>query len=475
MIPTASRLERAATWALAVFGLTLPLEGIGAWSPRAAIGMQICDLVVVVASPLLLAFLWRVRSNLARDPLLWACAGLATAAIGSDALRGSGSTTTLAGAAKQGVMLLTVCSLAAAGIAGRSKRLVIAVSVGGGMAVVVSLIGYLWVVLFANPATDDLPFALQTTHPVFAGLPRLTGTFGNSPQEMGELTVVFLAALWTTSLDQPRRFLIRAGLAVGCVALLITFSSAWVAGLVLAAGLAIARWPGRPTRTLAPVAVAVAVIVTFVAMNFGPPTGRPTWARLRAFPCDTGETEHFVTWSVDARANTCRQIPMTWPYRSVLTTYWQAKKTAWGAITAAPLVGHGRNGYSTYATEAFRRLSGGRVLGVFYDRPHCTPLEVVTAFGAPGGFALALLLYTILRRRPTEWTAPAMPLWLGVIGLLLVGLNIDLLERRPFWALVGLLAAASASARSAGREDLPEVLDRAPDAVVESDPGLPAK
>lgn len=463
MLPDA-RLERATTWALSLYAIALPLEGIGTWSPRYALGMQASDLVLTLASPLLALVAWRARSALAREPIVLGCLALAAAGAGTAVLRGSSG---LVEPAKHAVFLLTVSSLAAVGTTRSLDRLLGAVVLAGGVAVAVSLAGYGGVVAFANPLRENVPFVFESTHFLFEGVPRLAGTFGISVQEMGEFAVVLivmaLAALRRHSAAARRPA--RAVLVLAVAALALTFTSSWIAGLTLLAGRASAKWPDR--RAIALSLLALAAALAFWTMNFGLPLGRS--AGPGTIACAEGETEHFVTWALDAREDRCRQIPMRWPSRGLLTTYWYAKKTAASAFVATPWLGRGRTGYRTFAADAFRRRSGGHTVGTYYDTPHCTPLDALVSSGLPGGAAFAFFLWQVWRARPA--VAAATPLWLGLVGLLLVGLNVDLMERRPFWALLGLLAAVRI--RSGGREDLTEVLDGPPDAVVERDLRLP--
>lgn len=124
-------------------------------------------------------------------------------------------------------------------------------------------------------------------------------------------------------------------------------------------------------------------------------------------------------------------------------SYFRIKEVAWDAFRAHPLAGVGLDRFH----EVTERAYGEGRLPARYRAidPHSAMLGRLAETGIAGGITLALLWAGILvigaraMREPGAW--PARAAVAGVAGLLVAGINIDIMNFRFFWAALGLLRA----------------------------------
>ena len=270
---------------------------------------------------------------------------------------------------------------------------------------------------------------------------------------MGEYLVFLLAliACGAPRLAAPssRRLRLLGAAAVG-LALLLTFSFAWLGGLVVVVGCAaLARPRARSARALAVALVLLALLATTWAMNVGLPASAPGAGAEGFRPCSEVDVDHqvsYVTRDVPAR---CSPLYISWPYAAPLTPYLDSKRRAIGQFLSHPWAGTGEGQYAA----ALRRSGEPNAAGLErtdYDTPHCAYLEAFATSGTGAGLALLVLAGLVFcngMRRATgaatsdpRWLGP----WLGLVALLCIGVNIDLLAQRQLWFPLGLLCASGA-------------------------------
>jgi hypothetical protein len=443
-------LERVALVALVAFAALLPFQAVGLVPLTTFTRFHPADLAAAVGTPAFAWLIWRRRRQVLghRVLLAWTALGIVRilAALFTDAPEAEFSSI-----ARTGLSVLVVGGIAALAVDPIARlRLVKALLIGGLVATVVSLVGYAVMIASSRVGDGVNWFVFRGPNPVFQDWPRLSGTFGHSPQHMAEFLVVVLAfvlagfdPVWSARRRWLRPF------ALGCVslALLLTFSWAWVGGLAVVVG----WWALAPTRTKAWRWAAVAIVLAAAlggswVMNVGFPTADAEEQASRAVPCKQLDVEHFASLATTRPPRMCRPVAETWPYPALRTLYLDAKATALNLIADHPWAGTGEVQYADEAELATRPGDPG-LRRWQYDSPHCTYLQVAATSGLFAGIALLWLLLAIWRSRgrSAETLADddgyAMAGWIAVIGLLVVGLNIDVLSQRHLWMAAALIAA----------------------------------
>lgn len=138
-------------------------------------------------------------------------------------------------------------------------------------------------------------------------------------------------------------------------------------------------------------------------------------------------------------------------------SYFRLKELAWEAFRAHPWTGVGLDRFHEVSERAYRE---GRLPASYRTiDPHSSMLGRLAETGLAGGLTLALLwvglVVTGVRaiRYSDRDTWPARAAFAGLLGLLIAGINVDIMNFRFFWAGLGLLrgldvnAAASPSSR----------------------------
>jgi hypothetical protein len=445
-------LERVALVALVAFAALLPFQAVGLVPLTTFTRFHPADLAAAVGSPAFAWLIWRRRHLVLghRVLLAWAALGMVriVAALFTDAPEAEFSSI-----ARTGLSVLVVGGIAALAVDPIARlRLVKALLIGGLVATVVSLVGYAVMIASSRVGDGVNWFVFRGPNPVFQDWPRLSGTFGHSPQHMAEFLVVVLAfvlAGFDPAWSARRRWL--RPVALGCVglALLLTFSWAWVGGLAVVVG----WWALASTRTKAWRWAAVAIVLAAAAagswvMNVGLPKADADEQASRTVPCGRLDVEHYATLATTRKPWMCRLTATTWPYPALRTLYLDAKATALQLVAEHPWVGTGEVQYADEAQVA-TRPSDPRLQRWQYDSPHCTYLQVTATSGVFAGLALLWLMVAVWRSRVGPPDAMAgdgrstHAAWLAVIALLIVGFNIDVLAQRHLWMCLGLVVFAS--------------------------------
>ncbi|MEY2935667.1 MAG: hypothetical protein RL033_6416 [Pseudomonadota bacterium] len=423
-------LERSGRWLAAAAVFALPWQALSG-SPLNVLGSLLAfDLLVMLAACCALPGLWRQRVQLLRCPAAWQVLAFAAAGLGSEPWQdGPDLARRLA---EQAAPLAAVLVLGWAASEPRPGLLERAALAGGGLALGLSLLGW-WL----DRATGLSWFSDLAPHHVFAGLPRLFGTFGGSPQRCGSFAVYWLALLLAMRSSLPRRLWALA-LAVGASALLLSMSYAWLGGLVLAAVQLPRRW-----RTSMLVVAALAVGVASVPIHLGPES-----PPLRG-PCPELDAQHLL--AVYTGRGQCQRLS---PSGRAITLYREAKRVSWQAWRERPWVGVGYVGFADFSRRAFQREYGAP--GIHYTQPHGVFHGLPAKHGVLGVLALLVWLAALVRGwRGSSWD------W-GVVAFLVIGLHIDVDRLRELWALLGFLLSEQWRAASDVREATAAAADALP-------------
>ncbi len=437
---------------MALFALSIPFEGVGGWSVHDVLGLRLCDLVMFASVPLLLPLLWRVRRSVGESRVVRACAALALAASASVLLTDAGGSL-FKELARAWAPVTVIASLVAVAASGRLGSVVTAARLGGLIALAVSLLGYaiaVFIIEPVSPAFDVFPFVYSSKHPFFDGWPRLSGTFGHVAQGLGEYALVWIALLHYPTAETEggmKRFPRVAGTTLAALAVMLTFSSAWI-GLPLVLAGTIPTVSGRLKRWVLVCSITATIgltVATTWAMNFGIPDPRASERQRLVAPCESSDIMHNVSRFDAENPSTCRRFARTRPYPFVLTQYLLAKETAVSAFLAHPWIGVGPGQYPRFSRDYFsRRYGNGSSDGIYYETPHSTYLGIAATGGMLGIFSFAFLLATLWKLRHQQFSE-ARTTWLVLAALLLIGINIDVLHQRYLWLLLGLIGAKESS------------------------------
>jgi hypothetical protein len=304
---------------------------------------------------------------------------------------------------------------------------------GGVIAVSVSLSGFIASVIARNPSPLVAGFHFASKNNVIGGLPRLTGTSGGSPEHMAEYLVLLITVVVSKLRENTSKRSLQALLLASTTALVATLSWAWVAGVTVAAGCV------RKYRRLAWSLVVVFAVVMSLFVNFGTKTEEP-FVGYR--DCATLDVEHDVTIVSAKEPERCRPVFATWPVRSPLKMYWEAKRTALSAFIRHPFIGVGASHYGNVARGIFAEkyaLAPGESVNL-YETPHCLYLGAAVETGVLGLIVSVLLVGVVVQTVRGE-RAGAVYASL-VLGYLLVGINIDILEIPSSWFALGFVVGS---------------------------------
>lgn len=434
-------------------------------------GFLLCDWLWLLALPLSLPLVWRERRLLGRSPVLLGLAALSLLELGTVLLvHGLFEERNLAmrSALRLGVLL----QLGALALDDRRRaKLLRFALVGGGLALGVAVAGYGYQLLFGELVSGANPFVYVTPNPLVDNWPRLSGTWGASPQHFGEFVLVLLTLFLASRAAQAgAAFAVRAGLVVGGAMLAATLSFAAVGGGVLATtwwlGRQRLRGPAqgaldsssslglaRARRWGALFGLSLLVLGGVWVTNVGRPSALTQEEAAGGVDCATIDPEHQV-YSVAEQGGRCYPRLIAWPYRAVESTYLHAKRTAFCSFVANPVYGLGEMGYAREVARRFAQESG-RTRGMYYAQPHCFYLEAGTRSGLLGAGAVWFLVFTVLaarRRLLRDDTGEALALWCGLLAFFVLGINLDLLSNRGLWLLLGLWVAFEARAAKSKEE-----------------------
>lgn len=427
--------KRALGHAAAAYAFLVPWVGIGAVSVRGWLPLELSDVAAVVAAPLALVEAWRRRRAAAGSAILVGVLTLALAGMVADWLAGGLGWVALGTHAVPALAVLAV-AMAAANDADAVRRAALA---GGAGALCVGLAGF--GLSLCGVELGPGAFAFRSAHPVFGPWPRLTGTMGFHAHALGEYAVAILALGLAEPAGRFRRPA-RATAGLAAMTLLLTLSSAWVGGGVLALGAWVRRQPAERRRgavALASAAGLAAVAATAWVMIVGAPDGRATPG-----PCERFDRHHHVVLAHD---DGCAPVVLDDPYPHRLTLYGLARDTSAAAFRSRPLTGVGHASYERFAEAYNAARFDHPVRSFWYRSTRGTPTGIAARMGTLGLIAFACLVFGVLR---TGRTGATPWVFLGALALLAVSVGADVYRGRAFWLLLGLLAGPTLEARDGG-------------------------
>jgi hypothetical protein len=342
--------------------------------------------------------------------------------------------------AKEGYLFAAYLTLAAvmarAGVRPIIRWLPIAAAVAAALSLVAGIVfvvsGSVWT-LFGQPM--PLPYVGQ----VF----RMTGTF-ETPEFFGNLLTVALplAIVCRTQAADRRRW--TAALILMAMAAALTFSKA-LAGCVIAA--TIVLWPDWRERRFggvlrfAAASLAIVLVVAFnlsvmwtirkIDLSFGKDASVPAPTYMYALQDAAGAD------SVEVRI---AYNPMS---------YYLLKQAAWTAWRRQPVFG---TGAGTFVLDAERAYQEGRLgQGYRHLAAHSTIFGRLAETGSVGLITLtvAWIGIALCARQAVRSPGSDGPLALacaaGLAGLLVNGINVDVMHFRFLWLAIAAIRAASVS------------------------------
>lgn len=419
-----------------VAAAVLPFHAVGQ-RELAIRGVHLASTAVIGAAVLLL-LLCRQRRVLVRGPLVWAWTLHSLTELAATLVESTRVTPrSLARALASGV---SVAGFTAGCLDdGVRSSLLLGAAVGGLGAVGVSLVGYL---VFLRGPLGVQPFRFASRHPVLGTIPRLSGTFGHSPQHFGEYLLA-LGAMGAVAARAGRKRLGLIVLALAALALALTASWAAAAGVAAVAAYLAARPRATPLARAGALATALVVAGAgswLVNVGLSAPNAR---AGRTSVPCSDARFDHLLvgiegTWT---SPTACAQLGVARPYPHFMTLYAAAKHASLEAFRSSPLVGVGADGFARRA-GVWSTSAVGSPRAVHYGAPHSTYLGALATRGLLGGLSvLALLVAFVLIVARSRRDEAALAAAAGMLALLVVGLDIDILAQRHLWVLSALLGA----------------------------------
>jgi len=406
----AAGLRRSGLYVTAAAVALLPLQGIERRPILVPGGLIAFDACLAVAAVLSLPQLWGSWRLLGR-PAAWLPLGLAGVGVVTELLQPQAHVGRRIAEQAAPLIAALVIAVHEQGPVRRSAL------VGGTIALVASLAGW-----GADVALGLGKFSYEGAHPIFAQLPRLSGTFHGSPQRCGSFAVFYLCVVLSLAgTDTTRRRVLRWCGAVGVLALLLSMSYAWVGGLMLAALAVPARW-----RSRALTAAALVTLVASIPISIGP--------RSVAIQkgCHELDSDHYVVTVADPEH-------CTRPTRAgrAVTLYSEAKRASLRAFVSAPWRGVGFTGFAEFSRQAFRTEYGQQ--GSHYEQPHGILHGLAAKHGVLGLLLFPLFAWALRRgwrNSPWDW---------GVLAFATIGLHLDVDRLRELWVLWGFLLGAQAA------------------------------
>jgi hypothetical protein len=245
------------------------------------------------------------------------------------------------------------------------------------------------------------------------------------------MAVPFAIGALRDSRSGARRFW-TAALFLMAVAAVLTFSQV-IAGFALAA--LVAAWPllhrWRAWRRAAAVAVSAVVVICNLSVV----------ASVRHVSLDDREVSDRTQYHYAVDEGRVRLGRVQVDYE--VMSYFRLKELEWEAFRAHPLTGVGLDRFHDVTERAYQ---GGRLTARYRAAdPHSALLGRLAETGLAGGLTLCLLWaglmvagLRVLRDRGRD-TWPARAAFAGLLGLLIAGINVDIMNFRFFWAGLGLL------------------------------------
>jgi hypothetical protein len=251
------------------------------------------------------------------------------------------------------------------------------------------------------------------------------------------LACVLIAALpftfvtWSDKSIRARRAA-AAAFAVMALALVLTFSHAW-AGAALA--ITVVSWPLLARHRVLRVASVAAVLLLTIAFNAN------LAASVRSVSIGQDVVRDAADYPYGVGEGTTRIGPITIDYS--IMSYLRTKQLALEAFAARPLTGIGLDRFHDITRAAYR--DGRLTHGYREIDPHSALLGRLAETGIVGGLTLVVLWTTVfvIARPLVQWGGHdpwlARAALAGFAGLLLVGVNVDIMNFRFLWAGIGVL------------------------------------
>lgn len=354
---------------------------------------------------------------------------VAAGAIGL--IASSDRTASLLEIARHGYLAAIYVLIAFAIVRGFASTVLLGLTAMGALPAIVALC---FAILFAVRPVP-MPAAGEVMQLPYAGeLLRLRG-FAVSPTMFACVLIASLPFA-TSSLIEPgdlrARKISAAAAAAMTLALVMTFSHAWT-GAALA--LAVVTWPLLARRRVLRVATVAAVILLTVVFNAS------LAASVRALSLGDDAVADATSYPYGVDDGTTHIGPVTVDY--AVMSYFRIKQLAVEAFAERPLTGVGLDRFHDVTRAAYGE---GRLTHGYREiDPHSALLGRFAETGILGGLTLiALWVAVFLTARPL--LAPDAPArWLaraalaGFAGLLLAGINVDIMNFRFLWAGVGVL------------------------------------
>ena len=295
-------------------------------------------------------------------------------------------------------------------------------AIGGGL---LSLIGLLFVTLQLSGAAPWPAMGEVMQLPYLGATLRLRALTTSEAMLACLLTAAVPFAI--TVCRSHRSRIACAGAALMAAAAAFTFSHA-IAGFATAA--VIAMWPslrGRPLPRRA--AVAAAVIVT-LGLNFAATAAIRSVTYGESSYADTSEYHH----AVDRREVRIGGAAITYDVMS----YARIKQVAWQTFLDHPVAGVGLDRFHSVTERAFEQ---GLLPSQYREiDPHSTVVGRMAECGIIGGVTLLLLwMAWAAIARDVSGSAAGLAAAAALAGLIVSGLNADIMNFRFLWVIAGLM------------------------------------
>jgi hypothetical protein len=316
----------------------------------------------------------------------------------------------------------------------------------GWLATVATALAVVGVIVFAGQLAGIVPDGLlgaELQIPYVGAVRRLSLGFF-TPEMLGDFLTTaapFVLAMLLKPMKLP-----PAAIAALIGALLLvealTFSHSWVGFLVACLVACWNQWLAGAWR-LARAAIAAAAFALFIASNLASIVYvRPVHVELRPVAAPDGDIPVHVNQRGD-----WHQANLTVTFKDM--HYFALKAIAWNAFRLHPLTGLGLGNFGEATEQAY---VDGRLESVCRAcQPHSTYFGQLAETGLVGTAALALLFGTAitvgsrtLRHEPDGTTA-----WItrssvaGIAGLLVNGINADIMHFRFLWIVLAMLRAST--------------------------------
>ena len=424
---------------------SLMFMGIGSFSPKSIFGVTPFELILIVMLPLFLFHAWQIRRSLSRSLLFW---GIVTWVLGEgiSAVAAGRLDAEWTSVARGGLMSALIVGVAAMTIDNQLNRTAKQGLIrGAALSLTISLIGYVFFVVTGADSGPSTPFVYFSSFFNTAELPRLSGTYHDSPQHYGEylLTVisVVVSSLHDEKASGARQRLYHGVAIVATVALFLTFSFS-VAAFFVWSSVVISVLSKRHRWFKQISILAAGTVAVFIAlwMNIGLPFAVVGNSRVQETDCRTLDKDHILYAAGELRGMPkCFVLLNDFPYRSLETTYRAAKETAVRAVSKFFPWGTGYRSYPAWAAaDSEQKLSNAQN---YYIYPHCTYLSAAAVRGVFGIFGLILIVAGVFQLRPSQTggSFESVPLWGAAVAFAIIGVNVEVMENRSLWLLLALL------------------------------------